>query len=129
MLAKFALRLGFVGAMLLTAGSALGATVNMDAGPIWNNDDAKAKCPAACKVTWNGQWWTTVQGVMSVCQATNSAKGTGVFPVGPIWNNDDAKTKCPSGLATYSWNGQWWTTVPNQMSVCSCQGGPSTSAK
>ncbi len=41
-----------------------------DAGPIWNNDDAKGKCPATCggyTATWNGQWTTTVPGKMSVC--------------------------------------------------------------
>jgi FtsP/CotA-like multicopper oxidase with cupredoxin domain len=40
------------------------------AGPIWNNDDAKVKCPRACQAdnaTWNGQWTTTVPGKMSVC--------------------------------------------------------------
>lgn len=41
---------------------------------------------------------------------------------GPIWSNTDAPTKCPSVCASYSthWNGQWTTTVPNQMSVCGC---------
>ena len=40
------------------------------AGPIWNNDDAKVKCPTACLAsngTWNGQWTTTIPGKMSVC--------------------------------------------------------------
>lgn len=39
------------------------------AGPIWNNNDAQVKCPKVCKNKngWNGQWKTTVQGVMSVC--------------------------------------------------------------
>jgi FtsP/CotA-like multicopper oxidase with cupredoxin domain len=40
------------------------------AGPIWNNDDAQAKCQKACaanNATWNGQWTTTIPGVMSVC--------------------------------------------------------------
>ena len=42
----------------------------VNAGPIWNNDDAKVKCPVAATAArgiWNGQWKTTVPGVMSVC--------------------------------------------------------------
>jgi len=42
------------------------------AGPIWNNAvDAPKKCPKTCstyKSTWDGQWWTTVWGKMSVCE-------------------------------------------------------------
>lgn len=41
-----------------------------EAGPIWNNPDAQAKCPAVCSgytSQWNGQWTTTVPGQMSVC--------------------------------------------------------------
>jgi FtsP/CotA-like multicopper oxidase with cupredoxin domain len=49
-------------------------TDDEEAGPIWNNEDAKVKCPRACQVsnnaTWNGQWKTTVQGVQSVCGCT-----------------------------------------------------------
>ena len=40
------------------------------AGPIWNNPDAKSKCPTTCSIYtshWNGQWTTTVPGKMSVC--------------------------------------------------------------
>jgi len=44
--------------------------LDVKAGPIWNNDDAKVKCPiaaAAANGVWNGQWTTTVPGTMSVC--------------------------------------------------------------
>lgn len=40
------------------------------AGPIWNNTDAQTKCPATCTrytAQWNGQWTTTIPGLMSVC--------------------------------------------------------------
>jgi len=40
------------------------------AGPIWNNNDAKKKCRRTCRRSggkWNGGWWTTVPGKMSVC--------------------------------------------------------------
>jgi FtsP/CotA-like multicopper oxidase with cupredoxin domain len=45
------------------------------AGPIWDNEDAKKKCPAVClkvsNASWNGQWTTIEQGVMSVCGCVN----------------------------------------------------------
>lgn len=43
---------------------------DVNAGPIWNNDDAKVKCPKVCtnaNATWNGQWKTTVPAQQSVC--------------------------------------------------------------
>lgn len=45
-------------------------TMDVLAGPIWNNDDAKVKCPVVCASyggEWNGQWTTVVTGKMSVC--------------------------------------------------------------
>ena len=48
--------------------------------------------------------------------------------VGPIWNGNDAATKC-NALARRlggRWNGQWRTTVPGRMSVCSIIGGRSS---
>jgi hypothetical protein len=39
---------------------------------------------------------------------------------GPIWNQADANNKCPKTASKNNgtWTGQWWTTVPNKMSVC-----------
>ncbi len=50
----------------------LGVCMDVQAGPIFSNSDAKQKCPSACSgssslYTWNNQWKTTVEGVMSVC--------------------------------------------------------------
>jgi hypothetical protein len=48
-------------------------TMDVLAGPIWSNDDAKLKCPAICASyggQWNGQWKTVVEGKMSVCGCT-----------------------------------------------------------
>ncbi|NOR68112.1 MAG: hypothetical protein GQ532_00170 [Methylomarinum sp.] len=45
-------------------------TADIQAGPIFDNDQAKQVCPTVCKSVdsqWNGQWTTTVPGVMSVC--------------------------------------------------------------
>ena len=39
---------------------------------------------------------------------------------GPLWSQDDARGKCPRVCAPLPWSGQWWTTRPNQMSVCEC---------
>lgn len=48
-------------------------TTNVLAGPIWSDEDAKTKCPVVCASyggTWNGEWHTIVEGVMSVCSCT-----------------------------------------------------------
>jgi len=41
---------------------------------------------------------------------------------GPISGNKDAKIKCPNvcSASSLKWNGQWTTTIPNEMSVCGC---------
>ena len=42
----------------------------VEAGPIYNNDDAKDKCNAAATAIgaeWNGEWVTTIWGKQSVC--------------------------------------------------------------
>lgn len=43
----------------------------VNAGPIWNQQDAQAKCPVAAYAVngrWTGQWRTTREGQMSVCE-------------------------------------------------------------
>jgi hypothetical protein len=48
-------------------------TMDVPAGPLWSDDDAKAKCPAICASyggTWNGQWTTVVEGKLSVAGCT-----------------------------------------------------------
>jgi len=94
--------------------------VDVPAGPIWSNDDAKAKCPNVCSgLQWNHQWKTTQPNVMSVCGTTAGVD----VPVGPIWSDVDAQQKCPVQLKNTAWNGQWTTTQPNVMSVCGCAVG------
>ena len=72
-------RLAQVTLLLITAlsgfaqadGLNLTQTLTIEAGPIWNQQDAERKCPdIAYSVNgkWTGQWWTTIQGKMSVCQ-------------------------------------------------------------
>ena len=43
-----------------------------------------------------------------------------VREAGPIWSNDDAQTKCPKTCNELDWEGAWWTTEWNEMSVCEC---------
>ncbi len=43
-------------------------------------------------------------------------------PAGPIWNNADARQKCPAVCGERRWDGNWHTTIPGVMSVCSCSG-------
>lgn len=107
--------------------------VNIPAGPIWNNDDAKIKGPivaAAHGGTFTGQWTTVVEGVQSVVEVELPAPAGGGsvdftlnVPAGPIWNNDDAKIKGPVVAASYNgtWNGQWNTILEGQMSVIGVQ--------
>ncbi len=48
-------------------------TVDVPAGPIWNNEDAQEKGPvvaASYNGQWNGQWKTIVEGSMSVIGCT-----------------------------------------------------------
>jgi FtsP/CotA-like multicopper oxidase with cupredoxin domain len=56
---------------------------DVNAGPIWNNDDAKAKCPGVCQNknggTWNGNWATTIPNKMSVCGCTYTGNGYVLF--------------------------------------------------
>ena len=47
----------------------------IEAGPIWNQSHAEARCPIIAaeqskdgSSKWTGQWWTTVWGSMSVCE-------------------------------------------------------------
>jgi len=102
--------------VFFTAGVKSASALDVKAGPIWNNQDAKVKCPVATDAVggiWNGQWVTTQWGVMSVC-------GVNDVKAGPIWNNQDAQVKCPVATARIggTWNGQWRTTQWGVMSVC-----------
>lgn len=55
-------------AMLGFANQALAGSVN--AGPIWNNEHAKQRCPQVCDsvgLKWTGHWYTNDPGKNSVC--------------------------------------------------------------
>ena len=67
----------------------------LEAGPIWNNDHAKKRCPEVLrewlrafperKARWTGHWWTTVPSEMSVCamlREDGTAEDTRAAPPG-----------------------------------------------
>ncbi len=109
--------------------------VEMPAGPIWNNMDAQNKCPNVCRQNGNAQWngnWRTLPGTAtSVCDCDvapggrTRPAGTQWVDAGPLWHQMDAQNKCPDVCRRSggrSWDGNWKTTEPGRMSVCSCQG-------
>lgn len=61
------------------------AVREVQAGPIWNQNDAQGKCPQVCApARWNGQWRTTVPGRQSICACVMDAPpGPGPGP-GPM---------------------------------------------
>lgn len=104
----------------------------VDAGWIFNDDDAKMKCPMMCSSaggTWNGKWKQT--GTWSdSCTCNTSGNSSGNKPAktknikaGPIWNDMDADTKCPAVCTSHSatWTKNWVTTKEGEMSTCECQ--------
>ncbi|MEX3014138.1 mannan-binding lectin [Gymnodinialimonas hymeniacidonis] len=55
------------------------------------------------------------------CLAVPSlASAQQAIEAGPIWNQQHANQVCPAIAASQggTWTGHWWTTVPNEMSVC-----------
>ena len=102
--------------------------VNIPAGPLWNNDDAKEKAPkvaAAHQGKWTGQWTTVVPNEMSVIEVELNVENTGSNEyktnvlAGPLWSNDEAQKVGPAIAASYGaeFTGQWTTTVEGKMSV------------
>ncbi len=52
------------------------ASTDVDAGPIWNQEDAQRKCPQVCQPgSWTGQWRTLVAGQRSVCGCVPPQEG------------------------------------------------------
>jgi hypothetical protein len=54
-------------------------TRDIEAGPIWHQQDAQDKCPRLCEFRsgkWTGQWRTTIEGRMSVCECKGFLTGS-----------------------------------------------------
>lgn len=109
-------------------------TVQIPCGPIWNDEDAKKKCPIICAAhlgEWNGEWKTVVDCRMSICECVMDTEREGSKELlidvvaGPIWNDEDAKEKCPIVCASYGgeWTGEWKTPEETWgvMSICQCK--------
>lgn len=103
-------------------------TVDIPAGPIWDQNDANEKAPkiaAAHQGKWNGQWKTVVEGKMSVIGVELNVENVGSNSfktdviAGPLWSNDEAQKIGPAIAASYGakFTGQWTTIVENVMSV------------
>lgn len=100
---------------------------DVEAGPLFSQQEAEQRCPGTCERAggvWNGQWLTTRPGEMSVCGCCGSLCERFVREeeAGPIWDQQDAEQKCPVVCARHDggWDGEWRTTRPGEMSVCSC---------
>lgn len=102
--------------------------VNIPAGPLWNDEDAKEKAPkvaAAHQGKWTGQWRTVVPSEMSIIEVElevdNGGKNEFKTDVlaGPLWSNDEAQKVGSAIAASYGaeFTGQWKTIVEGQMSV------------
>ncbi len=52
--------------------------------------------------------------------ASSPRADAGDVNAGPIWDNADAQRKCPAVCGDAGWDGNWHTTAPGVMSVCSC---------
>lgn len=73
----------------------------------------------ACQGTERQRW------AFSPAQARQASPAPALRNVeaGPLWNDADANQKCPA-VCGGNWSGQWHTTVPGRMSVCTCLTGP-----
>jgi hypothetical protein len=95
---------------------------DIEAGPLYSSSEADTTCPSTCSnyaSDWTGQWTTTVPNAMSVCNCSILGPWTIDIEAGPIYSGSDANSICPNVSSPYgNWNGQWVTTVPNEMSVC-----------
>ena len=80
----------------------------IQAGPIWNEGDAQAKCPNVCaqaRQPWSGLWRTTVWGQMSVCScgafgpnAAATSGGAGTACTAPATEDcGGCSVACPAG--------------------------------
>ncbi len=116
---RIAMMLMVLLALGVSAGLAASLHCDVGAGPIFNQQEADAKCPKTCASFggWNNQWKTVIQNQLSVC----GCKGNAVdIEAGPIFNQGQAEKICPTVAkgVNGAWNGQWKTTVEGKMSVC-----------
>lgn len=108
-----------------------GRATEIEAGPIWDDNDAADKCPRVCGAVnwWNGQWRSTQGGNQAVCGCVwdrgQTPPGGIVTPVdaGILWSDADAQNMCPRVCGgSDRWTGNWRTVSPGR-STCDCRMG------
>lgn len=106
---------GLVVAGMLWGMASPAIAYDVHAGPIWNTDDARQKCPAVCAgAQWNGRW-SSDQDDVAVCGTTTGEPAR----VGVISSDAEAARVCPQALAAATWQGAWATVSPGD-SICGC---------
>jgi len=94
--------------------------IEVNAGYIQDDNDAKAKCTSICSgLKWNRQWISIPDrnhkhSGYSVC-GTNA--GVDV-PVNDIRDQGWANRLCPKEISKVKWNGEW---QPGQTAICHCK--------
>ena len=92
---------------------------SVDVGPIWSGADAQSKCGAlATSSAPSGANGATTCG----CRIGPRSFAVNV-QVGPL-DAATAQQRCAAACAGPVWTGNWWTTVPGQMSVCQMRWSP-----
>lgn len=109
---RFVLRDGGAPALVPEGGaqsSAKAESFDVEAGPIWDNDHARKRCPEVLaewmkanpgkEAQWTGNWATTVEGEMSVCglRLKNASSGESAQSSGEIAGK--AVSLIPEGAA------------------------------
>ncbi len=104
--------------------------MRINAGPIWNNDDAKGKCPDVCgrnQLNWTGDWRTTGAN-QSECDCsraarggreTETAAGPGTYCEAPANHQcRGCSVHCPSGKQAYCQQGDRGIFTEPQSAIC-----------
>ena len=106
---------------------AAGGVVPISPGPIWNNGDAKNKCPAICGkagMSWNGDWRTTGPN-QSECDCLNAggqqamAGGRGTSCSAPQnYQCRGCSVSCPAGLQAHCTTGDRGIFTGDNAAIC-----------
>lgn len=107
--------------------NAAGGVVAISPGPIWNNGDAKNKCPAVCakaSMSWTGDWRTTGPN-QSECDCVGAggqsamAGGRGTSCSAPQnYQCAGCSVSCPAGLQASCKQGERGIFTSDSDSIC-----------
>lgn len=103
---------------------------DIEAGPIWHNNDAKGKCPGTCQsagAKWNGQWTTTIWNKMSVCGCESDRPP--LCSVATLRDAGGSRSKDAQAKAHCDAKGNKWHSytdgAPGYIQVACCAKAPS----